>query len=117
MHVHHHGRVEYTLITPSTSPKEAPKIERVIVGPNAAKGEQRQLLVGTGVWKMSRLLPEDVGTADPTRVGCLITEVVFPGFHWEDHRYMTGEDLEALFLGIEGKELRIKDLRGYIRPL
>jgi hypothetical protein len=31
------------------------------------------------------------------RTGCLTTEVVVSGFHWEDHRYLTREELEELF--------------------
>lgn len=71
-------------------------------------GEYRQLLVGKGVWKKSRILPEDIalGKSDEEkdRVGCLITEVVVPGFHWEDHRFMTRHDLDDLFRGVEGGE-------------
>jgi hypothetical protein len=37
------------------------------------------LLVGTGVWKMSRLLDADVAT-EGENAGCLITEVVVPGW-------------------------------------
>lgn len=80
-HVLHQGRAEYTLITPTFPPT----IEIKVMGTNP--GEQRQLLVGTGVWKRSRILPEDRAlaktTADQDKVGCLITEVVVPGFHWE----------------------------------
>ncbi|KAE9397677.1 hypothetical protein BT96DRAFT_775594, partial [Gymnopus androsaceus JB14] len=88
-HVLHQGRAEYTLIYP-TNP---PTIEKRIMGTNIAAGESRQLLVGTGVWKMSRLLPEDV------EYGCLITEVVVPGFHWEDHNFLTIEGLKTLLHG------------------
>ncbi|KAI0039501.1 hypothetical protein FA95DRAFT_1504106 [Auriscalpium vulgare] len=114
MHVHHHGRAEYTLITPS--PAGPPRITRAVIGPNVAAGEQRQLLVGTGVWKMSRLLPEDVADPDATqRAGCLITEVVVPGFHWEDHKYLTQAGLDELFAGVEGGEERVEELRKYVK--
>lgn len=80
-HVLHQGRAEYTLITPTFPPT----IEVKVMG--TGPGETRQLLVGTGVWKRSRILPEDRAlaktTADQDKVGCLITEVVVPGFHWE----------------------------------
>lgn len=36
--------------------------------------------------------------------GCLITEVVFPGFHWEDHKYLTAADLEGMWGGKAGWE-------------
>ncbi|KAK7052390.1 cupin-5 domain-containing protein [Favolaschia claudopus] len=95
-HVHHQGRAEYTLITPR--PGQTPLVERRIIGPNSENGETRQLLVGTGVWKMSRLLNADLkNEALGDRVGCLITEVVVPGFHWEDHAFLTKEGLKTLF--------------------
>lgn len=61
-----------------------------------------QLLVGSNVWKKSRLLPEDMtaAKADPSKrpyTGCLITEVVFPGFYWEDHQFLSMSKLEELF--------------------
>lgn len=98
MHVHHTGRAEYTLITPSSAKGGLPTIKRVVMGPNVLAGEQRQLLVGTGVWKMSRLLDEDLEGPDLERTGCLITEVVVPGFHWEDHKYLTRAELEEMFV-------------------
>ena len=36
--------------------------------------------------------------------GLLITEVVFPGFHWEDHKYLSASELKALWGGSEGWE-------------
>lgn len=71
------------------------------------------LLVGTGVWKMSQLPQEDLDAAEAApegkreeardKVNCLITEVVVPGFHWDDHKYLTREGLEKLFEGDEEK--------------
>ncbi|KAH8827636.1 RmlC-like cupin domain-containing protein [Flagelloscypha sp. PMI_526] len=54
-----------------------------------------------GIWKMSRLLDADIEAAsqgsdeDKQQLGCLITEVVTPGFVWEDHKYMTQEAFNA----------------------
>lgn len=81
------------------------------MGTNIAAGESRQLLVGTGVWKMSRLLPEDV------EYGCLITEVVVPGFHWEDHNFLTIEGLKTLLHGMQGKkrEEMMKQLENHVK--
>lgn len=77
-----------------------------IIGPNIRAGETLQLLVPSGVWKMSRLLADDLATATDSaqrdRVGCLITEVVFPGFAWEDHAFLTLADLENVFGGSDG---------------
>ncbi|EIN03459.1 hypothetical protein PUNSTDRAFT_94005 [Punctularia strigosozonata HHB-11173 SS5] len=114
-HVLHQGRAEYTLIHP-TSP---PRIEKAVMGTDASKGEVRQLLVGTGVWKMSRIPPEDVQAAqtaeDRDRTGCLITEVVVPGFHWEDHKFLTQRGLEELFSGAPGAAERISELKGFVK--
>ncbi|KAH8111969.1 RmlC-like cupin domain-containing protein [Phellopilus nigrolimitatus] len=117
-HVLHQGRAEYTLITPGADGKP-PTIETKIMGTDAANGELRMLFVGTGVWKMSRLLPEDLalGTTpkEQNKVGCLITEVVVPGFHWEDHQFLTRANLEALFDGVDKKEEKIKLLAPYVK--
>ncbi|KAH9937944.1 RmlC-like cupin domain-containing protein [Amylocystis lapponica] len=100
MHVLHQGRAEYTLITPATPPR----IEKKVMGPNIHAGEVLQLLVPSGVWKMSRILPEDLSKEDRENTGCLITEVVFPGFAWEDHGFLSRTDLQALFAGTSDAE-------------
>ncbi|KAJ6535305.1 RmlC-like cupin domain-containing protein [Mycena sp. CBHHK59/15] len=106
-HVHHQGRAEYTLITPAAVRGGAPTVERHVVG----AGGMRLLIVGTGVWKMSRLLEEDVRMYGD-RAGCLITEVVVPGFHWEDHAFLTMEEFRE-FIGeseeLEGLTRYVKD--------
>lgn len=117
MHVLHQGRSEYMLIYPNKDPQGSPRIERVIMGPNAAQGEVRQLYVPTNVWKKSRLLPSDLdevanGRVDKERVGCLITEVVVPGFDWRDHKWMTVADLNEIF-GKEDGEIR-KELERHV---
>ncbi|RDX41629.1 hypothetical protein OH76DRAFT_1364234 [Lentinus brumalis] len=108
MHVLHQGRAEYTLITPGSPPK--------VMGPNIHAGEVLQLLVPTGVWKMSRLLEEDLVSASTEsskdHCGCLITEVVFPGFAWEDHGFLTKEGLEEIF-GVDAPEA--KGLSKYVK--
>ncbi|KAH7881368.1 RmlC-like cupin domain-containing protein [Lentinula edodes] len=106
-HILHQGRAEYTLIYP-TNP---PTIEKHIIGTNVSAGESRQLLVGTGVWKMSRLLPEDMDH------GCLITEVVVPGFHWEDHQFLTKGGLHELLENVKGeeKETIMKQLEKHVK--
>ncbi|KAI0777570.1 RmlC-like cupin domain-containing protein [Trametes elegans] len=113
MHVLHQGRAEYTLITPGSPPK----VEKKIMGPNIDAGEVLQLLVPTGVWKMSRLLLQDLNavTADDARdrCGCLITEVVFPGFAWEDHSFLTKEVFEGLWDGAVPHEAQ--DLAKYVK--
>ncbi|KZT03617.1 uncharacterized protein LAESUDRAFT_683452 [Laetiporus sulphureus 93-53] len=109
MHVLHQGRAEYILIAPGS----LPLVERKVMGPNIHAGEVLQLLVPSGIWKMSRLLPADLSPTSSTtqdaavareHTGCLITEVVFPGFAWEDHGFLTRADLEALWGGSPGAE-------------
>ncbi|KAF9644436.1 hypothetical protein BDM02DRAFT_3121924 [Thelephora ganbajun] len=114
-HVLHQGRAEYTLITPV--PDGPPKVEVKVIG--IGHGEHRQLLVGTGVWKKSRILPEDIALGksdqDKDRIGCLITEVVVPGFHWEDHKFMKKHDLEDLYKGVKGGEKFIAEFEKFVK--
>lgn len=83
MHVLHQGRAEYTLIYPTNPPRVEKHVRprsgvsilfsanaiwltyvRIqVMGPNIEAGETLQLLVGTGVWKKSKLLDEDVAAA------------------------------------------------------
>ncbi|KAI0820944.1 RmlC-like cupin domain-containing protein [Irpex lacteus] len=98
VHAVHQGRAEYTLMYPGTPPR----VEKVILGLDIERGEKLQLYVGSNVWKKSRLLDEDVRLAesDPSiraHLGCLITEVVFPGFVWEDHTYLHKAELERMW--------------------
>lgn len=90
------------------------------MGTDTSAGETRLLLVGTGVWKMSRLLPVDRELAGKSadaadHVGCLITEVVVPGFHWEDHQFLTLKGLEDLFKDVPGGEAQVEKLKGNLK--
>lgn len=87
------------------------------MGEDTAKGESRQLFVGGGVWKMSGIPDEDL--AEPLnkdKVGCLITEVVTPGFVWQDHEWMTMEDLKDLFKDATDAEEQVAKFAKFIRP-
>lgn len=111
----HQGRAEYTLITPVAG--GPPKVEVKVMG--VGPGEHRQLLVGTGIWKKSRILPEDIALGksdqDKDKIGCLITEVVVPGFHWEDHVFMEKRHLEDMFKGVQGGEKIIAEFAKYVK--
>ncbi|KAJ3512763.1 hypothetical protein NLJ89_g3330 [Agrocybe chaxingu] len=115
-HVLHQGRAEYTLIQPGNPPT----VQKEVMGTNLAAGESRLLVVGTGIWKRSQLLEEDMARAKKgteekrERTNCLITEVVVPGFDWEDHNFMRREDLEELFGGEVGGEDRIREFRKWV---
>ncbi|KAJ7207047.1 RmlC-like cupin domain-containing protein [Mycena pura] len=112
-HVLHQGRVEYILITPGTPPT----IERKILGPGPK--ETRQLFVGSNVWKMSRLLTSDLKQAkteeDKRNLGCLITEIVVPGFHWEDHDFLTREGLKELLKDMPDYEKLLVELSANVK--
>lgn len=77
------------------------------------------LLVGTGVWKMSRLLAQDRGRTatqhERDQMYCLITEVVVPGFDWEDHQYMKIDQLKEIFRNGEEGESRMEELSPFIK--
>jgi predicted cupin superfamily sugar epimerase len=88
------------------------------MGTDVAAGEVRQLLVGTGVWKKSSLLPADLESAKTQDqkdcLGCLITEVVTPGFHWEDHQFLTMGGLQELLKGVVGEAKIVEELAPFI---
>ncbi|KAL0571988.1 hypothetical protein V5O48_009968 [Marasmius crinis-equi] len=111
-HMHHQGRMEYTLITPS--PGSPPKIEKKVLGTNTSKGESRMIVVDPGVWKFARLLPEDLQDEQKASEGCLMTMLLVPGFQLEDHEFMTPESLKALFEGVEGGEEWIRTFADHV---
>ncbi|GAA6058839.1 hypothetical protein JCM10212_002783 [Sporobolomyces blumeae] len=102
-HLHHSGRARYTLLRPSTKSTGPPEIKQYVVGPDVEKGELLQLVVEGGWWKCSELLDEDLvaGTSEgpdgQDRTGCLISEVVVPGFDWHDHAFLTKKGLLEIF--------------------
>ncbi|KAL7421479.1 hypothetical protein Q5752_004366 [Cryptotrichosporon argae] len=122
-HVHHAGRALYTLIRPPTSPADAPEIRRIIVGPNVGDGEVLQLFVPGGWWKASEIPEEDLlllsaapegGEAAPAerreRIGCLISEVVVPGWTRDQHQFIDEDKLKAMWNGTSGWEQYLKYL-------
>lgn len=90
------------------------------MGTNAKAGELRQLFVSSNVWKFSQIPPADLEAAktqeEKDHTGCLITEVVTPGFHWEDHKFLTMKGLQQLYEGVdsEGTE-EIKQLAPFVK--
>jgi uncharacterized protein len=68
---------------------------------------------------MSRLLEEDIESAttqmQKDRTNCLITEVVVPGFDWEDHQYLTLEGLQGILQGTDSEAERIKEFSPFIK--
>ncbi|KAK1216431.1 hypothetical protein PQX77_020951 [Marasmius sp. AFHP31] len=109
-HMHHQGRMEYTLITPGSPPK----IETNVLGSDTSKGESRMIVVDPGVWKFARLLPEDLADEERAKEGCLMTMLLVPGFSLEDHEFLTPESLKALFDGVEGGEEWIRRFSDHV---
>ncbi|GAA5914062.1 hypothetical protein JCM8208_005933 [Rhodotorula glutinis] len=99
-HLHHQGRAAYTLIRPARDGGK-PEVRRAVVGSDAARGEVRQLVVEGGWWKASRIPDEDLVEGEEDRTGCLISEVVVPGFSFDDHAFLTRSGLVELFGGDE----------------
>ncbi|GAA6014860.1 hypothetical protein JCM10207_002204 [Rhodosporidiobolus poonsookiae] len=116
-HTLHQGRALYTLVKPLPADAPAgaqPEIKHVVMGADSSKGEVRQLLVEGGWWKASELPAEDLASNDPDATGCLISEVVVPGFDFADHAFLSEEALVELFRGDESAE-GVQKLRPYVR--
>ncbi|KAI8800987.1 RmlC-like cupin domain-containing protein [Cladochytrium replicatum] len=126
MHVHHCGRTRYTLISAKAplgkglmDSEGMPLTKVVTMGEDFERGEVRQLVVEGGWWKVSEVPDEDIaavesGMVDAERVGALITEVVTPGFHWDDHTYLTVAKLRELFAGHREQEF-VDKYRKYVK--
>ncbi|BGO90832.1 hypothetical protein NBRC10512_005843 [Rhodotorula toruloides] len=118
-HALHAGRALYTLVKPlpPNSPTGAePEIKHVVMGSDASKGEVRQLFVEGGWWKASEIPEEDlkVGEEDKEHTGCLISEVVVPGFDFGDHKFLSKQELLSLFNGDEQAD-GVQKLLPYVR--
>ena len=64
------------------------RLERQVLGPDLAQGQQLQLLVRGGCWKASELESGEYG---------LISEAVVPGFEYEDMELATPELVRRRF--------------------
>ncbi|EPS39327.1 hypothetical protein H072_6945 [Dactylellina haptotyla CBS 200.50] len=100
MHLHHRGRARYVILhadewdgTPGTC-----RIEDWVVGENVEGGERLQWMVEGGKYKASYLLPGDAEEKESGEgvAGCLISEVVVPGFEFTDHDFLTWDRLVLL---------------------
>lgn len=102
-HIHHAGRALYTLIKPPSSADTEPEVYRVVVGPDVLNGELTQLYVPGGWWKASEIPEEDMllldaPTADANlreHIGCLISEVVVPGWEPSQHAFVDEEKVSG----------------------
>ncbi|WWD20798.1 hypothetical protein CI109_105275 [Kwoniella shandongensis] len=113
-HLHHSGRALYTLIKPpsSSEPSAKPTIHRFVMGPNPSLGEVTQLFVPGGWWKASEIPDEDLLLLDSPsgneqlrdKMGCLISEVVVPGWNPDQHQFIDEDKLKAMWGGEPGWE-------------
>jgi hypothetical protein len=84
------------------------RVESFVVGPNPERGERLQWVVDGGNYKASFLLPDssDHGAnEDRTSNGLLISEVVIPGFEFEDHEFLRREEMHKLLTTEQSQEL------------
>lgn len=93
IHILHQGRGQFVLIYPGG------RVKSFKVGPDHANGEVSQWVVPGDVYKASFLLPNDEFSN-----GLLISEVVVPGFEYEDCSFMSGEDELRQLVGEENCE-------------
>ncbi|CCH41362.1 hypothetical protein BN7_901 [Wickerhamomyces ciferrii] len=100
IHILQKGRGQYVLIYPNG------EVKSFIVGFNHSKGEVSQWVVPGGVYKASYLLPLDSQIGETKDDHLLISEVVVPGFEYEDHEFLEGVDNLKKLVGEEkGDEL------------
>lgn len=105
-HLLHSGRALYTLIQPPASATSLPTVHRVTLGHDIAAGETPQLFVPGGWWKASELPQEDLALLQgpgakenkmEERVGCLISEIVVPGWNPDQHAFLDEDKVSAVW--------------------
>ncbi|EHN00978.1 YML079W-like protein [Saccharomyces cerevisiae x Saccharomyces kudriavzevii VIN7] len=89
-HVLQRGKGQYVLVYPDG------QVKSFRVGFDYKIGEVSQWVVPGGVFKASFLVPNE-----EFHNGLLISEVVVPGFDFEDHTFMKGEDELKTIVGPE----------------
>lgn len=90
LHYHQLGAaIEYLVISPED------QLSRHILGPDLAAGQQLQLLVKGGDWKLSRLITES--SKDQRYDFGLVSEAVAPGFDFKDNTVADLETVTKLF--------------------
>lgn len=101
IHILQRGRGQYVLIYPDG------RVKTFVVGFNTSKGEVDQWVVPGGVYKASFLLPLDEEAGESAEDHLLISEIVVPGFEFEDHNFMANQEvLEGLVGEKKAEELK-----------
>ncbi|KAL0242012.1 hypothetical protein I308_106186 [Cryptococcus tetragattii IND107] len=118
-HLHHSGRALYTLIRPPQKDGDEPTVRHVMMGSNSSLGEVTQLFVPGGWWKASEIPEEDMLLLEAVkdndlkeRIGCLISEVVVPGWNPDQHQFIDEDKLRAMW----GTESGWEQYTKYIHP-
>ena len=70
------------------------------MGPNVDQGEVTQLYIPGGWWKASEVLEEDLklieeGKRTKEDIGCLVSEVVVPGWTPEQFQFLTEDKVSG----------------------
>lgn len=92
------------MIAPPTTTDSEPTVRRIVVGSDPSKGEVTQLFVPGGWWKASEMPKEDLRLLDAgdselkERLGCLISEVVVPGWTPEQHQFLTEDKVSSVIV-------------------
>ncbi|OOQ89338.1 DUF985 domain protein [Penicillium brasilianum] len=115
IHTWHRGRGRYVIIhadeascshtglEKSERGEEKVRLESFVVGPDVARGEHLQWVVGAGKYKASYLLP-DISTLGDSE-GLLISEVVVPGFDFVGLDFLRKDKMEELLTAEQVREL------------
>jgi predicted cupin superfamily sugar epimerase len=96
----------YTLIKPPSETNPEPEVHRIVLGGDVTRGETNQLFVPGGWWKASEIPAEDMKLlAQPgaeeglkERIGCLISEVVIPGWTPDQHVFIDEQKVSGSHL-------------------
>lgn len=77
-------------------------VHRIVMGSDLSAGEVTQLFVPGGWWKASEIPDEDLLLLDAPEaadlrehIGCLISEVVVPGWTIEQHQFLTEDKVRC----------------------
>ena len=95
IHILQRGRGQYVLIYPGG------RLKTFVVGFNTDRGEVDQWVVPGGVYKASFLLPLDDENGESADDHLLISEIVVPGFDFEDHKFMPSKKILENLVGTE----------------
>ena len=95
IHILQKGRGQYVLIYPDG------RLKTFVVGFSTDRCEMYRWVVPGGVYKASFLLPLDDVNGESADDHLLISEIVVPGFDFEDHKFMLSKKVLENLVGTE----------------